>query len=196
MSDAESQLKSIEPGEVTRLLENLKKSPESLDQIIALVYEDIHRIAHFQRMAMGGVGPQTTVLVHEAFLKIFSQEDPRITDRVHLKRITAMAVRQLIVDQARARMSQKRGGDVFHTSLNERQVAVDSADAEYVLSVERALQRLERRDKKLAELVVGSYFGGYTVDELAELAGISRRTIQRQLKRARGWLRLELEEAP
>lgn len=194
MTDAGSSAGSHDAGEVTRLLSRLEQSPESLDRILSVVYQDIHRIAHFERAARGGYGPRTTVLVHEAFLKIFGREIPQLHDRVHLKRVAAMAVRQLIVDQARASMSRKRGGEYRHTPVRESDAAVSPSDAERVLSVEKALNRLEKHDRGLAELIVGSYYGGYTASELAELTGQSRRTIQRQLKRARGWLRLELEQ--
>lgn len=178
---------------VTELLERLDERPEQLERIMELVYEDLRRVAHFQRASHGANGARTTALVHEAFVKLFGGGVPEIRSRTHLMRVCAMAVRQLIVDRARARMSLKRGGDAVHVPLEEGLVSVDRSDAEQVLMVEEALHRLEAHDGRLADLIVGNYFGGYTVEQLAEMAGCSARTIHRDLKKARGWLRLEME---
>lgn len=179
-------------GEVTRLLDRLQDSPQVLDRIMALVYDDMRRIAHNQNIGHAASGSRTTELVHEAFLKIFSNNPPELQSRMHLMRMSAMAVRQLIVDRARAHLSHKRGAGAPHLELEEEQVAVEPDEVAHILAVEEALKRLQAHDPELAELIVGSYFGGYTAGELAEMTGQSIRTIQRQLKRARGWLRLEM----
>ncbi len=180
-------------GEVTRLLDRLQDSPRVLDRIMVLVYDDMRRLAHYQNAAHSSGDARTTELVHDAFLKLFSKHSPELRNRKHLMRLSAMAVRQLIVDRARAQLSQKRGAGVPMLELQEDQIAVDRDNLEQVLAVERALSRLEKHDADLAELIVGSHYGGYTAGELADMTGCSTRTIQRQLKRARGWLRLELD---
>ncbi len=178
--------------QVTTLLARLQESPETLDKIMSIVYEDIHRIAHHQRHSLAIPAPQTTVLVHEAFIKLFGERSPEINDRHHLKNMAALAVRNLIVDRARAQLAQKRGSGAVHTGLDDDRHAARSDDAEHVLMVEQALERLEQYDAELADLVVRTYYGGYTAKEMAEITGQSLRTVQRQLKRARGWLNLEV----
>lgn len=195
MNDSEIEATAAVKGEVTRLLDRLQDSPQVLDRIMWLVYEDIRRIAHNQNRGRRIERARTTELVHEVFLKLFSNNHATIKGREHLMKVSALAVRQLIVDQARARLSQKRGAGAPHLELEEDQVAVERADAVRVLSVEQALERLERHDPELADLIVGSYYAGYTAEELAEIRACSVRTVQRQLKRARGWLRLELDTA-
>ncbi len=183
-----------QPGEVTELLKGLEDSPETLDRIMSMVYKDIHRIAHHQRGFPGIPTPQTTVLVHEAFMKLFGKGFPEIRNRTHLKRMAAMAVRQLIVDRARFHLSQKRGSGARHTDFNDQHHHSQTDSFEYVMLVEQALARLEELDPELAQLIVGTYYGGYSAREMSEITGLSERSVQRQLKRARGWLRLELEQ--
>lgn len=185
---------SADSGQVTQLLDRLQDSPETLDRIMSLVYDDIHRIAHFQRQSMNMPSPRTTVLVHEAFIKLFGDEIPQINNRKHLKYISAMTVRHLIVDMARSQLAQKRGGGAWHTGLDNEVQPAQADDAEYVLFVEQTLTELEKFDQELAELIIGTYYGGYTASELAEMTGTSLRTVQRQLKRARGWLKFEFQQ--
>ncbi len=192
MNDSELNTLADDKGEVTRLLNGLRDSPQVLDRVMGLVYEDIRRIARNQNRGQRGEYARTTELVNEVYLKLFTGNPPVIECRAHLMKMSALAVRQLIVDQARSRLSQKRGAGAPHLALDEGQVAVEKSDAERVLLIEQALERLAEHDPDLAELIVGSYYGGYTAGELAELRDCSVRTVQRQLKRARGWLRLEL----
>ncbi len=183
----------IDPGEVTVLLERLKEDPAALDQVMNLVYQDIHRVARFERSSLNvQSAPETTVLVHEAFLKMFRGEGPEIENRKHLKRMSAMVVRQLIVDEARAQLAQKRGAGAHHTSFDRVKSIAQTGELESLLSLENAIVRLEEMDPELAEIVVSTYFGGLTAPELADALGVSLRTVQRQLKRARAWLKLEL----
>jgi RNA polymerase sigma factor (TIGR02999 family) len=181
--------------QVTQLLARLGSNPDSLAELADVVYHDIHRLAHFQRHQMqAGETLRTTALVNEAFLKVFREgSDNAITNRQHLMRLMAMAIRQIIVDHARRHLAQKRGGDAIHVELDEGQVAASREDAERVLDMEAAIGRLSDMDGELGELVSARFFAGYTTDELAELTGVSRRTVQRQLQRANAWLRFELE---
>jgi len=192
MNESVTRSAAASECEVTRLLNRLQDSPQVLDRIMGLVYEDIRRIARNQNRGFRGQQARTTELVHEVFLKLFADNPPALECRLHLMKVSALAVRQLIVDQARSRLSQKRGAGAHHLALDDCPVAVDRSDAERVLSVEQALERLAEHDRELADLIIGSYYGGYTARELAEQQGCCVRTVQRQLKRARGWLRLEL----
>ncbi len=179
---------------ITEMLERLSDSPDTLNRLMERVYDDIRRIAHFEQGAMNVPKIQTTVLVHEVFLKLFGQEMPEIRDESHLKRLTAQIVRHLIVDRVRTVMAQKRGGGVHHTALDDLGASQpEQQDMEAVVAVEEAISKLEQTDERLAEIVIGTYYAGYTATELAEITGRSRRTIQRDLKRARGWLKLEMD---
>lgn len=180
---------------ITEMLEKLKDSPNTLNRLMERVYEDIRRIAHFEQDAMNVPKIQTTVLVHEVYLKLFSQDMPEIRDESHFKRMTAQIVRHLIVDRVRTFMAQKRGGGAHHTALDDKKVSQQPAheDLEAVVAVEEVIRKLEQTDERLAEVVIGTYYAGYSATELAEMTGRSRRTIQRDLKRARGWLKLEMD---
>jgi len=187
---------SEQQTQVTQLLERLGTSPGSLGRLAEAVYEDIHRLAHFQRYQMqAGETLRTTALVNEAFLKVFREGgDLSITNRQHLMRLMVIAIRQIIVDHARRHLAQKRGGDAVHVELDEGQVAASHEDATRVLDMEAAIKRLDEMDEELGDLVAARFFAGYTTDELAELTGVSRRTVQRQLQRANAWLRFELDQ--
>ncbi len=187
---------SDQQTQVTQLLERLGTSAGSLGRLAEAVYEDIHRLAHFQRYQMqAGETLRTTALVNEAFLKVFREDgDASITNRQHLMRLMAIAIRQIIVDHARRQLAQKRGGDAIHVELDEGQVAATHEDASRVLDMESAIERMSSMDQQLGELVAARFFAGYNTDELAELTGVSRRTVQRQLQRANAWLRFELEQ--
>ncbi len=182
-------------GEVTRLLRDLNDSPELLEQVTAMVYQDIHKLAHRQRHQLGSSPTlRTTALAHEAFLKIFHNGHHQANDRVHMMRLLARAMRQIIVDHARQRLSKKRGQGAPHLELNDEVVAEKTRQqAAAVIDMERALEQLERIDSNLAEMVSAHFYGGLTTEEIAEIQGKSRRTVQRDFKRAFAWLRMSLE---
>ena len=194
MTQGQTDSDSVYAEQITEMLERLQDSPDTLNRLMERVYKDIRRITHLEQRSMNVPRIQTTVLVHEVYLKLFGQDVPEIRDEHHLKRLTAQTVRHLIVDRARAFMSQKRGAGAHHTALdNTKAGQPEQTDIETVVAVEDAIARLEETDERLAEIVVGTYYAGYSATELAEMTGRSRRTIQRDLKRARGWLKLELD---
>ena len=185
---------STEQHQVTQLLASLGQREDALEQLSRLIYADIHRLAKFHRQGFkGGETLRTTALVHEAFLKVFSSDTDYINDRQHLLRIMTLAMRQIIVDHARKQLSQKRGSDAVHLPLDEQQLGACGQDAARILDVEAAIQRLNERDKSLADIVSARYYAGLTTEEIAEMEQVSRRTVQRQLRRANAWLRLELD---
>lgn len=189
-------MNSDEQHQVTQLLAHLGSTPHALSQLAELVYDDIHRLARQQRPGSHQDETlRTTALVHEAFLKVFRSNDNDIHDRAHLMRIMVLAMRQIIVDHARKRLAEKRGGNAVHVAF-EGQVAADGRnDAERVLDIEKALARLTETDKSLADLVAARFYAGLGADDIAEMQGISRRTVQRRLQRASVWLRYELSNS-
>lgn len=182
-----------EQGQVTRLLANLGDSADALDRLANLVYEDIHRLARQQRNGIRRAETlRTTVLVHEAFLKVFRSDGASISNSAHLMRIMVLAMRQIIVDHARKRLADKRGGDAVHVAFDEQYPADGRQDAERVLDVERALEKLAELDNQLADMVAARFYAGFSTDDIAQMHGVSRRSVQRCLQRANVWLRYEL----
>ncbi len=183
---------AVTQGEVTELLLQMEQDRETFERLARLVYDDTRRLARSRRKEFL-VTPtlQTTAVVHEAFAKLF-QGTPRVSDRHHLMSLMSRVIRQIIVDYARRQMRQKRGNDPVRSEADVEEIHASVSDAVKVLDLEAALERLEEVDANLADLVCGYYFTGYSAQELAEMRGVSRRTIHRHLLRASTWLRFEL----
>lgn len=178
------------------MLSELREQPGTIDRILPLIYDDLREVARCQQARFGSSPTlQTTELVHEAFLKIRASSNQDIRNRLHLKRLTSLAIRQLIVDHARSKLAVKRGSGQAAVSLNE-ELVVDQAShgEETVLMVNEALARLEQVNPRLAEVVIARFFGGMTAEEIAEMLDISMRTVQRDWDRARAWLLVEMEQ--
>lgn len=191
-----SQSGQFSQGDVTQLLSELKDSPDLMDHILPLIYDDLRQVARCQQARMGASPTlQTTELVHEAFIKLRQASDQPIHNRLHLKRLSYLAIRQLIVDHARGKLAVKRGSGQVAESLEDDLVAATDADDEAsVLMVNDALERLEQTSPELAEVVIARFFGGYTAEEISEMLDISVRTVQRHWERARAWLLLDMQE--
>ncbi len=189
----EQTLQSLD-GEVTRLLSDLRDTPETMDRLLPLVYEDMRRIARTQQARLGATPTlQTTELVHEAFLKLRQSHGQPIRNSAHFKRLSYLAIRQLIVDHARAKKASKRGAGRIQATLHEGDIAAESGDEETVLRIDEALDRLAAANPRQAEVVIARFFGGYTAEEIAGLLESSVRTVQRDWERARAWLLVDLE---
>jgi len=157
----------------------------------AAVYGELRRIAHRQlRSLRPGATLVTTALVNEAFLKL-SRHPAGWEDRTHFFALAARAMRQILVDYARERRAQKRGGDRPHTTLDEAAIPVEGI-AEEMIGIDRALTRLEHVDERLARLVEWRFFGGMTEDEIARARGVTTRTVRRDWQKARAFLYREL----
>lgn len=181
-------------GEVTGLLVELGNgSPGAEARLIPLVYNHLHRLASSY---MRGERPdhtlQPTGLVHEAYLRLVSQENKEWRDRAHFFGIAARLMRQILVEHARARHAAKRGGSAQILVLVEQQADVPAARTRDVIELDDALQCLERIDPQQAHIVELRFFGGLTVEETAEALHISPRTVKRDWAVARAWLHGEL----
>lgn len=186
---------AVSEGEVTRLLSELRAQPDTIDRILPLVYEDLREMARCQQARFGATPTlQTTELVHEAFLKLRQADDQNIRNRMHLRRLSSLAIRQLIVDHARGKLAAKRGSGQKPVSLNEELAEADPDSEQTVLMIDEALQRLEEASPRLAEVVIARFFGGQTAEEIAEMLDVSVRTVQRDWDRARAWLLVELQD--
>lgn len=178
---------------VTGLLLRWRSGDASaFDQLVPILYEDLRRLARFQRRGSpSGETLATTALVHEAYLRLIDERKVDWADRSHFLAIAARTMRRVIVDHLRARGAAKRGsGDRPVTLDPDRHASADDPDE--ILVVSQVLDRLADIDPRLVEVVECRFFAGLTEEETAEALGVSSRTVQRDWKRARAWLLLEL----
>ena len=180
-------------GDVTQLLiAHREGDPEAFKKLVPLVYEDLRRIAHGQLARHRGGGTlNTTALVHETYLKLVDQTRVEINDRGHFYAIAARAMRQIIIDFARKRTAQKRGGGRQPISLDKVQIAV-SEQAELLVAIDSALDKLSSLNERLTRVFECRYFAGLSEKETAEALAMSLRTVQRDWMKGKAWLRREL----
>lgn len=177
------------PRDITRLLASARDGdPASMNQVFAIVYEELWRIARRERRRLGTEQTlNTTAVVHEAYLRLANVTDVPWQDRGHFFSVASLAMRQILVDYARSRRAQKRGGDAVRVTLDDVDAAVESRVDE-VLEIDSALEKLAAVDAHLARIVEMRFFGGLTVDEIAELLGTPKRTLERDWQKAKAFL--------
>jgi RNA polymerase sigma factor (TIGR02999 family) len=175
-----------DPPEITRLLREARGGGrDAFDRLLPVVYEELRRIAGRQlRGEAAGHTLGATALVHEAYLKLAVPQAAPWTDRAHFFAIAARAMRQVLVDHARRRAAQKRGGAWERTTLSGKPLALDTDPAE-LLALDDALEGLEERQREIVEM---RFFAGMTEEEVAVVLGISERTVRRDWTKARAWL--------
>jgi RNA polymerase sigma factor (TIGR02999 family) len=186
----------VAPTEITQLLIALRDGKrDALDALLPLVYEQLHAMAH-RRLGAGprGATLDTTALLHEAYVKLFDQSQLVWNDRKHFFAVAAMAMRQIVVDEARRRRAPKHGGHLQRVDLDASALALD-AQAEELLQLDRALEDLARLDPRMAKVVEMRFFGGFSMAEIAEVLGVGERTIDRDWQRARATLYQALRES-
>ena len=173
-------------GEVTRLLEAaVGGDQEALDRLVPLVYDDLRRLAHRQLNREGGGHTlQTTGLVHEAYLKLAGGASIGAANRAHFLAIAARAMRQVLVDYARRRKAEKRGGGVINVTLNDGEQGME-VSSDDLLALDDVLEQLEPRQRQVVEL---RFFGGLEEKDIAEALNVSERTVRRDWVKARAWL--------
>ena len=166
----------------------------SADRLVPLLYGELRAIAHHHMAIRGGQGTlQTTALIHEAYLKLVDQSRAGWRDRAHFLALASVAMRHVLVDRAKARLTRKRGGDLRRIPLDEAVVAADD-QPEALLQLEEALTRLAEVEPRLARVVECRFFGGLTEEEVAAGLGITTRTVHRDWVKARMLLRRALED--
>ncbi len=181
--------------DVTRLLDAYRAGDrEAFHQVVALVYDDLRRIAHRRlRAQAGGRLLDTTELVHEAYLRLAAQSSAAWENRPHFMAAAAQAMRHILIDFARTLTREKRGGGRVRVDLDETEFALEE-EAESLLRIAEAVDGLEEIDSRLVAVVECRFFAGMTEVETAESLGVSRRTVQRDWERARAWLKRALAQ--
>jgi RNA polymerase sigma factor (TIGR02999 family) len=178
---------------ITRLLAAARRGERrALDDVFALVYEQIGEIARRQLRRVGRPETlDTTAVVHEAYIKLIGAHDAPWEDRSHFFNVAAAAMRQILVDHARRRLRGKRGGGALVLPLDEARIAVDDR-AHEILELDSALERLALVDERLCRVVELRFFGGLSVEETAKALGVTDRTVKRDWQTARALLYRDL----
>jgi RNA polymerase sigma factor (TIGR02999 family) len=168
--------------------------PQAVEQLLPLVYRELRRqAAHHLRRERPGHTLQPTALVHEAYLKLMEQRDVRWQNRSHFFGIAAQAMRRILIDHARSRGRNKRGGASAKVELEEGH-AIQEAVSVDVLALDQALTRLQQLDPRQARIVELRYFGGLSVEETADVVQISPATVKRDWMMAKAWLANQLQQ--
>ena len=164
----------------------------ALDQLTPLVYTELLRIAQTRLRHEGsGNSLQTSDLVHEAYLRLVGQASPHWRDRVHFFAVSSQIIRHILVDHARARHRERRGGGVTLLTLNESIDGTPQRSMD-VMALDDALNDLARLDARQSRVVELRFFGGLEIEEVAEVLEVSRATVNRDWLSARAWLLREL----
>lgn len=180
-------------GAVTRLLLEWKSGKkEALDLLVPLVYQELRRLAdHYLRDERAAATIQPTALVHEAYLRLVSQNMPDWESRAHFFGVAAHLMREILVDQARRRHSSKRGSGAEKISIGDT-VSFAPARGPDIEELDGAMTSLATFDERKARVIELRFFGGFSIEETAQALGISTSTIAREQRLAEAWLHREM----
>lgn len=182
-------------GEVTQLLLDWGGGDRAaLDKLVPAVYQELRRLArHYMRGERAGHTLQTSALVNEAYMRLVDYKNARWQNRAHFFAVAAQAMRRILVDHARANRAAKRGAGGQKVSLDEAAVLSDER-AEELIALDDALTKLEQLDERKSRIVEMRYIGGLSVEEVAEVLGVSPRTVEREWRSAKAWLHRAITE--
>jgi len=184
-------------NDIMKLVAALRRGdPEAHKALFALVYQELKVMAHRQLLCLGSAQTiNTTALVHEAYLKVIDRRDLiSWQGKAHIQAVAAKAMRQIIVDYARKKQASKRGGQASHTRFTSSAHPAQSY-LEEMLDLDKALTEMAVQQPRGSRVVELRYFGGLSVEETAEVLGVSARTVRRDWSEARAFLYLSLQEA-
>jgi RNA polymerase sigma-70 factor, ECF subfamily len=183
------------PGDITVLLSELRAGNRSAEsRLMPLVYSELRRVARrYMRNERPDHTLEPTALVHEAYLRLVGQREINWQNRAHFFGVAAQLMRRILVDHARARKAEKRGGHESKLALDEGLAFTEEKSAE-LLALDEALTRLSQRDPRLGRAVELRFFAGLSEEEAAEVLGISTRTVKRDWQTARAWLYKEIRK--
>ena len=181
-------------NEVTQLLVAWGKGDQTaFDQLMPLVYSELHRLAHRHiKKERPGHTLQTSALLNEAFLRLVDQRDVHWQSRAHFFSIAAQMMRRILVDYARSRRYAKRGGDARQVTFDEELMVSRQLSAD-VIELHDALNELAAIDERKSKVVELKFFGGLSIEETAEVLGVSPGTVMRDWTLAKAWLRLAMD---
>lgn len=184
-----------EPSDITGLLRDLSQGRrQALDRLMPLIYQELRAIAHsLLRHERPGHTLSTTAVVHEAYLKLVNLDRVEWRDRAHFFAMAARVMRRILIDYARSRKREKRGGNAVQVPLNEA-MDLPVAHPEHLLALEDALTRLEVQNERQCRVVECRCFAGLSVEETAEVLGTSPATVKRDWAFSRAWLNRELSD--
>jgi RNA polymerase sigma factor (TIGR02999 family) len=193
MPDGRSQLPQEQP--ITALLQEFASGDKSaLDRLIPLIYPELRRLARgYMRNERPGHTLQPTALVHEAYARLAKQEQPDYRSRAHFMGVAAQVMRQILIDHARIRDAEKRGGGAAKVSL-ERAAGMPASQPSTIIAIDEALDQLARNDSLKARLIEMRFFGGMSAEESAEVLGLSVTEVRRHLRVGQAWLQRELDQ--
>lgn len=186
-------MSEVSRGEVTRLLVSAAGGDgAAADALFPIIYEDLRRLAQsYLGRERAGHTLQATALVHEAYLRLVEVDGDSLEGRAHFFRLAARAMRRLLIDHARQRQAQKRGGDVIFQTQSALDGAATWTDPE-LLDLDAALEELNGLDERKARLVELRFFGGLTIEEAADTLGIGHATAERDWRFSKAWLAKKL----
>ncbi|HEX6103987.1 MAG TPA: sigma-70 family RNA polymerase sigma factor [Gemmatimonadales bacterium] len=196
-------MRDAHPRSVDHLLRELRAgNGAAFDELLPLVYDELHRMAERQRQRWDGDDTlNTTALVNEAYLRLAGQSAPEWRDRAHFLAVAATAMRQILIDYAKRRCAAKRGGRQRRVALHEVEFALPGGDdrsgvhEELLVALDQALRRLDQVDRRQTRIVECRFFGGMTIEDTAEVLGVSPATVKRGWAMAQAWLYRDLRQA-
>ena len=183
-------------SQVTELLVRWRGGDrEALDSLLPLVYDELRRIArHYLQGERSGHTLQSTALVNEAYVRMVVQDFPQWQNRAHFFAVAAQLMRQILVDHARSHRASKRGGDVYKVTLDEAEEQPLATDID-IVALDDALKNLAEMDPQQRRVVELKFFAGLSIEDTAEVLGISSSTVKRDWVTARAWLYRELDRS-
>jgi RNA polymerase sigma factor (TIGR02999 family) len=182
---------------ITQLLIDLTDgNKEVVNEILPLIYDELRKLANsYLRRERGNHTLQPTALVHEAYMKLIDQKQVRWQNRAHFFGIAAQVMRRILMDYARQHKAEKRGGSGENIPLEEGFIIIENERSADLLALDEALENLKKIDEMKAKIVELRYFGGLSVEETAEVLGVSQITIKRHWRMAKAWLYGRLKDS-
>ena len=179
--------------EVTQILNDWSGGDaKAQERLMPFVYDELRRLARsFLAQERGDHTLQPTALVHEAYVRLVDQTRVNWQNRAHFYGIASRMMRRVLVDHARAHAAEKRGGGAIRLSIDDVQVPLEQRAADFV-ALDEALEKLSQFDERKGKVVEMRFFGGLNDEEIAEVLGVTSRTVLRDWKKARLWLYREL----
>jgi RNA polymerase sigma factor (TIGR02999 family) len=182
-------------SELTQLFDAVNAGDRAaVDQLMVAMYEELRQLAHRRLSASpDGQSLETTGLVHESYLRILRTGRLRVTDRAHFMAYASRVMRSIIIDLSREHGAERHGGGLLQVTLNSQVPHVSPTSNDKLLRINEVLEELRQSEPRLVQVVEMRYFGGMSENEIAELLGLTARTVQRDWRKARMLLGLALE---